>query len=70
MIFSLCRSIGETYQIDQNAIQLLGTLSFIFEFVFSFIFGVLCDYVNFRVLMFISNIIGSIVGFMYYHSFQ
>ena len=70
MIFSLCRSIGETYQIDQNAIQLLGTLSFIFEFVFSFIFGVLCDYVNFRVLMFISNIIGSIVGFMYYHSFH
>ncbi len=70
MIFSLCRSIGEAYQIDQNAIQLLGTLSFIFEFVFSFIFGVLCDYVNFRVLMFISNIIGSIVGFMYYHSFH
>ena len=69
-IFSLYRSIGETYQIDQTVLQLLGTLSFITQFVFSFVFGVLCDYVNFRVLMFISNIFGTIVGIMYYYSFN
>ena len=69
-IFSLYRSIGETYQIDQNVLQLLGTLSFITQFIFSFVFGVLCDYVNFRVLMFISNIFGTIVGVMYYYSFH
>ena len=39
-------------------------------FIFSFIFGVLCDYVNFRVLLFINNMIGSIVGITYYHSFH
>ena len=67
-IFSLYRSIGETYQIDQTILQLMGTLSFILQFIFCFIFGILCDYVNFNVLMFISNILGTIAGIMYYHS--
>ena len=70
MIFSMYRSLGETYQIDQNALQLLGTLNSIIGFIFSFIFGVLCDYVDFRTLLFIDNIIGSIVGITYYHSFH
>ena len=30
----------------------------------------LCDYVDFRTLLFINNIIGSIVGITYYHSFH
>ena len=68
MIISLYRSLGETYQIDQNALQLLGTLNNIIGFIFSFIFGVLCDYVNFRTLLFIDNLIGSIVGVTYYYS--
>ena len=70
MIFSMYRSLGETYQIDQSALQLLGTLNSIIGFIFSFIFGVLCDYVDFRTLLFINNIIGSIVGITYYHSFH
>ena len=70
MIFSMYRSLGETYQIDQNALQLLGTLNSIIGFIFSFIFGILCDYVDFRTLLFIDNIIGSIVGITYYHSFH
>ena len=70
MIFSMYRSLGETYQIEQNALQLLGTLNSIIGFIFSFIFGVLCDYVDFRTLLFINNIIGSIVGITYYHSFH
>jgi hypothetical protein len=69
-IFSLYRSIGETYQVNQTVLQLLGTLSFIIQFIVSFIFGVLCDYVNFQVLLFISNILGTIVGLMYYNSFH
>ena len=70
MIFSMYRSLGETYQIEQNALQLLGILNSIIGFVFSFIFGVLCDYVNFRVLLFINNMIGAIVGITYYYSFH
>ena len=70
MIFSMYRSLGETYQIEQNALQLLGVLNSVIGFIFSFIFGVLCDYVNFRVLLFINNMIGSIVGITYYHSFH
>ena len=70
MIISLYRSLGETYQIDQNALQLLGTLNNIIAFIFSFIFGILCDYVNIRTLLFIDNIIGSIVGVTYYYSFH
>ena len=50
MIFSMYRSLGETHQIEQNALQLLGVLNSYIGFIFSFIFGVLCDYVNFRVL--------------------
>ena len=70
MIFSMYRSLGETYQIDQNALQLLGILNSVISFIFSFIFGVLCDYVDFRALLFINNMIGSIVGITYYHSFH
>jgi len=70
MIFSMYRSLGETYQINQNALQLLGILNSVISFIFSFIFGVLCDYVDFRILIFIDNMIGSIVGITYYHSFH
>ena len=70
IIFSMYRSLGETYQIDQNALQLLGILNSIIGFIFSFIIGVLCDYVNFKVLLFINNMLGAIVGILYYHSFQ
>ena len=70
MIFAMYRGIGETNQIDQNALQLIGTLTFIIEFILSFVFGVLCDYVDFRILIFINNIIGSMVGITYYYSFH
>ena len=70
IIFSMYRSLGETYQIDQNALQLLGILNSIIGFIFSFIIGVLCDYVNFKVLLFINNMLGAVVGILYYHSFQ
>ena len=70
IIFSMYRSLGETYQIDQNALQLLGILNSVIGFIFSFIIGVLCDYVNFKVLLFINNMLGAIVGILYYHSFQ
>ena len=67
MIFAMCRGIAETYHVDQNAIQIIGTLAFIIEFIFSFIFGILCDYVDFRILTFINNMIGSIVGITYHN---
>ena len=70
MIFSMYRSLGETYQIEQSALQVLGVLNSVIGFIFSFIFGVLCDYVNFRILLFINNMIGSIVGITYYYSFH
>jgi len=70
MIFLMYRSLGETYQIDQNALQLLGILNSVISFIFSFIFGVLSDYVDFRALLFINNMIWSRVGITYYHSFH
>ena len=70
VIFSLYRSIGETYHMNQNILQLMGTLNFILQFIMNFVFGILCDYVNFKVLMFISNILGTIAGIMYYYSFK
>ena len=70
MVFAMYRGLGESYQINQTALQLIGTLTFIIEFILSFVFGILCDYVNFKILLFIMNIIGSIVGFTYYYSFN
>ena len=70
MIFAMYRGIGETYRIDQNALQLIGTLTFVIEFILSFVFGILCDYVNFRILIFINNMIGSMVGITYYYTFH
>ena len=70
MVFSLYRGIGESHEINQTALQLIGTLNFIIEFILSFVFGVLCDYVNFKILLFIMNIIGTIVGFTYCLTFN
>ena len=70
MVFAMYRGLGESYQVNQTALQLIGTLTFIIEFILSFVFGILCDYVNFKILLFIMNIIGSVVGFTYYYSFN
>ncbi len=70
LIFSMYRSLGEIYQIDQNTLQLLGVLNSVIGFIFSFIFEVLCDYVDYRILLFMNNMIGSILGIAYYHSFH
>ncbi len=70
MVFSMYRGIGESHEINQTALQLIGTLNFIIEFILSFVFGVLCDYVNFKILLFIMNIIGTIVGFTYCLTFN
>ena len=70
MVFAMYRGLGEYYQVNQTALQLIGTLTFIIEFILSFVFGVLCDYVDFKILLCIMNMIGTIVGITYYFSFQ
>ena len=70
MVFAMYRGIGETKRINQTALQLIGTLTFIIEFILSFVFGVLCDYVNFKILLFSMNIIGTVVGFTYCLTFN
>ena len=70
MVFAMYRSIGESKRINQKALQLIGTLTFIIEFILSFVYGVLCDYVNFKILLFSMNIIGTIVGFTYCLTFE
>ena len=69
MVFSMYRGIGESKKINQTVLQLIGTLNFIVEVIFSFIYGILCDYVNFKILLFSMNIIGTVVGFIYCLSF-
>ena len=70
MVFAMYRGIGESKDIDQTILQLIGTLNFIIEFILSFVYGVLCDYVNFKILLFSMNIIGTIVGFTYCLTFN
>jgi hypothetical protein len=69
MVFSMYRGIGESKKINQTVLQLIGTLNFITEVIFSFVYGILCDYVNFKILLFSMNIIGTVVGFIYCLSF-
>jgi len=70
IVFAMYRGIGESKRIKQNVLQLIGTLNFIVELIFSFVYGILCDYVNFKILLFSMNIIGTIVGFTYCLSFN
>ena len=70
MVFSMYRGIGESKRINQKVLQLIGTLNFVVELIFSFVYGILCDYVNFKILLFSMNIIGTIVGFTYCLSFN
>lgn len=70
MIFSMYRGIGEFKDIQQNMLQLISTYNFIIEFILSFVYGVLCDYVNFKILLFSMNIIGTIVCFTYCLTFN
>jgi len=69
MVFSMYRGIGESKKINQTVLQLIGTLNFIIEVIFSFIYGILCDYVNFKILLFTMNFLGTAVGFVYCLSF-
>ena len=70
MIFAMYRGIGESKKITTSVLQLIGTLNFIIEFILSFVYGVLCDYVNFKILLFSMNIIGTVVGFIYCLTFN
>ena len=70
MVFAMYRGIGESKHRDTGVLQLIGTLTFIIEFILSFVFGVLCDYVNFKILLFSMNIIGTVVGFTYCLTFN
>ena len=65
MVFAMYRCLGEYYRVNQTALQLIGTLIFIIEFILSFVFGVLCDYVNYKILLCFTNMIGTIVGITY-----
>lgn len=73
MIFAMYRGIGEdkeNHNINQTVLQLIGTLNFIIEFILSFVYGILCDYVNYKILLFSMNIIGTVVGFTYCLTFH
>ena len=53
MMFSLYRGIGEYKKIETKILQLSGSLSFIFECLSGVVTGVLCDYVNLKILFLI-----------------
>ena len=63
MLFSLYRGIGETQKIDTGTLQLLGSVNFIFECASGFLIGILCDYVNLKILLII--IVGTFTIIMY-----
>ena len=53
MMFTLYRGIGEYKKIKVEILQLIGSLNFIFECLSGIIAGILCDYVNIKVLLLI-----------------
>ena len=53
MMFTLYRGIGEYKKIDTGTLQLIGSLNFIFECTSGILTGVLCDYVNLKLLLLI-----------------
>ena len=53
MMFTLYRGIGEYKRINIEILQLIGSLNFIFECLSAIIAGILCDYVNLKVLLLI-----------------
>ena len=63
MIFSLYRAIGEYEGIDTGTLQLIGSLSFIFECSSGILVGILCDYVNLKLLFLLIN--GSMAVLVY-----
>ena len=62
MIFSLYRAIGEYEKIDTGILQLIGSLSFIFECLSGILVGILCDYFNLKILaLLITGLMSAIV---------
>ena len=51
MVFTLYRGIGEYYKISTNTLQNIGSYNFIFECLSGIIVGVLCDYVNLKLIL-------------------
>ena len=63
MLYSIYREIGETQKIDTGTLQLLGSIKFIFECASGLLIGILCDYVNLKILLII--IVGAFTFIMY-----
>lgn len=70
MIFTLYRGIGEYFKINMKTLQLLGSVNFIFECLSGIIIGILCDYVNLKLLLLIIGIINSALVLTYCLTFS
>lgn len=70
MQFSLFRVVGEYENIDQDVLQWINSINFIFECLSGIIVGVLCDYMNLRILMGIITLSMSVLIFTYCLSFS
>ena len=70
MIFTLYRGIGEYYKIEMKTLQLLGSVNFIFECLSGIIIGVLCDYVNLKLLLLIIGFINTALVLTYCLTFS
>ena len=69
MMFSLYRAIGESEDISTETLQLISSLTFIFECLSGIIVGLLSDYINLKILLLAINGIGTIILYTYCFTF-
>ena len=69
MMFTLYRGIGEYKKIDTGTLQLLGSVNFVFECLSGIITGILCDYVNLKLLLLIIGAINTSIISTYCFTF-
>lgn len=69
MMFALFRAIGETENISTETLQLISSLTFIFECLSGIIVGLLSDYINLKLLLLIINGIGTFILYIYCFTF-
>ena len=55
MLFSLYRAIGDKNELDTGTLQLISSVSFIFECLSGIIVGFLADYINLKILLHLIN---------------
>lgn len=70
MVFTLYRGIGEYNEISIGTLQNIGSYNFIFECLSGIVVGVLCDYVNLKIILLTMGIANTTLIYTYCLTFK